>query len=207
MQHSRLKRTRALSALIVMLLLWGCASTPEPADLEVVDDTWTLRRDTLLQLQNWELDGRIGITVEHQAWQASLVWVQRGENFLLDVAGPLGQGRLMVSGGPNGVRAERHDGRVVNATDVESLLRSELGWTLPVEGLRYWVKGVPNPRESTQSIALDELGRLAELNQGGWRIRYPSYIESDDVDLPHKIRLDSGDVSVRMVVDQWAHGV
>jgi outer membrane lipoprotein LolB len=207
MQHSRLKRTRALSAFIVMLLLWGCASTPEPADLEVVDDTWTLRRDTLLQLQNWELDGRIGITVEHQAWQASLVWVQRGENFLLDVAGPLGQGRLMVSGGPNGVRAERHDGRVVNATDVESLLRSELGWTLPVEGLRYWVKGVPNPRESTQSIALDELGRLAELNQGGWRIRYPSYIESDDVDLPHKIRLDSGDVSVRMVVDQWAHGV
>jgi len=207
MQHSRLKRTRALSAFIVMLLLWGCASTPEPADLEVVDDTWTLRRDTLLQLQNWELDGRIGITVEHQAWQASLVWVQRGENFLLDVAGPLGQGRLMVSGGPNGVRAERHDGRVVNATDVESLLRSELGWTLPVEGLRYWVKGVPNPRESTQSIALDELGRLAELNQSGWRIRYPSYIESDDVDLPHKIRLDSGDVSVRMVVDQWAHGV
>lgn len=207
MQHSRLKRTRPLSAFIVMLLLWGCASTPEPADLEVVDDTWTLRRDTLLQLQNWELDGRIGITVEHQAWQASLVWVQRGENFLLDVAGPLGQGRLMVSGGPNGVRAERHDGRVVNATDVESLLRSELGWTLPVEGLRYWVKGVPNPRESTQSIALDELGRLAELNQGGWRIRYPSYIESDDVDLPHKIRLDSGDVSVRMVVDQWAHGV
>ena len=207
MQHSRLKSTRALSAFIVMLLLWGCASTPEPADLEVVDDTWTLRRDTLLQLQNWELDGRIGITVEHQAWQASLVWVQRGENFLLDVAGPLGQGRLMVSGGPNGVRAERHDGRVVNATDVESLLRSELGWTLPVEGLRYWVKGVPNPRESTQSIALDELGRLAELNQSGWRIRYPSYIESDDVDLPHKIRLDSGDVSVRMVVDQWAHGV
>ncbi len=190
-----------------MLSLGGCASTPEPADLELIDNSWTLRRDALMQLQNWELDGRVGITVEHQAWQASLVWIQRGENFLLDVAGPLNQGRLMVSGGPNGVRAERHDGRVVNATDVEALLRSELGWTLPVAGLRYWVKGVPNPRESTESIALDELGRLAELNQGGWRIRYPSYIESEDVDLPHKIRLDSGDVSVRMVVDQWAHGV
>jgi outer membrane lipoprotein LolB len=204
---TRLKRVFAPPAWLALLLVAGCATTPDPATLEVIDDAWTLRRDALMQLQRWDLSGRISVTVAHQAWQANLIWTQRGQNFLLDVSGPLNQGRLVVAGGPHGVRAERHDGRVVTAPDVESLLSQELGWTLPMSGLRHWVKGVPEPNAPTQTLELDELGRLASLDQLGWQILYTSYLESTGVDLPRKIRLESGDISVRMVVDEWTESL
>jgi outer membrane lipoprotein LolB len=171
--------------------------------LDQSESGWDLRREALLELQDWELYGRVSVTLEEQGWHANLDWIQQGPRFQLDLSGPLRQGRLVITGGPDGVRAQGGDGQVAFAEDAETLIARQLGWTLPVLGLRYWVRGIPDPSQPVIEMSLDELGRLATLKQGGWTIRYPDYLEGDGLDLPHKIRLDSSKINVRMVVDQW----
>jgi outer membrane lipoprotein LolB len=145
----------------------------------------------------------VSVTLQEQGWHANLEWVQQGSTYELGLSGPLNQGRLEIAGGPRGVTARGSDGSIVSADDAETLLTEQMGWSLPVRGMRYWVLGVPDPSQPVVSMALDELGRLATLEQAGWVIRYPSYLEGEGLDLPHKIRLDSTRVNVRMVIDEW----
>jgi outer membrane lipoprotein LolB len=191
------------AAFALVVTLAACATRPVTVPLESSAGGWELRRDALAQRDNWGLLGRVSVTVEEQGWHANLEWLQQGSTYELGLSGPLNQGRLSIAGGPRGVTAHGSDGSVVAATDAESLLTEQLGWSLPVAGMRYWVLGIPDPSQPVVSMTLDELGRLATLEQSGWVIRYPSYIEGDGLDLPHKIRFDSTRVKVRMVIDEW----
>jgi outer membrane biogenesis lipoprotein LolB len=48
-----------------------------------------------------------------------------------------------------------------------------LGVRLPVNGLRYWVRGLPEPGSTPGQTDAD--GRLTRLEQNGWVIEYPAY--------------------------------
>jgi outer membrane lipoprotein LolB len=181
----------------------GCASVPETVPLESSTNAWQLRRLALIEVKNWRLKGRLSFSFEEQAWHANLVWVQRGDTYDLELSGPLGQGRVRIQGGPEGVRVTSSDGRILSGSTPEAVIWSEFGWVLPVRGLIYWVRGVPDPDQPTTSVTLDSLGRLQALTQVGWKVTYPEYREQDGLDLPRKIRIDGEGINVRVVADQW----
>lgn len=187
----------------VVLGLAGCGSKPVTVPLEASSDAWELRREALLELRDWRLIGRVAVSVDEEAWSANIDWLQRDDQYQMELHGPLGQGRVRIVGNRYSVQMTLGDGRELTAADPESLLQRELGWSLPVRGLSQWVKGVPYPGRAESSLLLDELGRLAELDQEGWHIRYSGYLETAGLDLPRKLRLDNQDVNVRMVVDAW----
>ncbi len=197
-------RVARLGVGIVLVILAGCTSTPATVvPLESSTNAWALRQQALLEVNKWRLEGRLSFNLDEQAWHANLVWVQRGERYDLDISGPLGQGRLRIEGGPDGVRITSSDGRVLSGRTPEGLIWSEFGWALPVRGLMYWVRGVPDPEQPTNSLTLDSLGRLQTLAQVGWQVAYPEYREQDGLDLPRKIRIRGNDIKLRFVADQW----
>lgn len=165
---------------------------------------WETRRDALLEIDGWQMSGRAAIQVEEDAWSANLDWQQRAADYVLELYGPLGQGRLRLEGGADGVTAKSGDGREVVAASPEALIYQELGWTMPVSGLRYWVRGVPAPQLPVEDLALDELGRLARLQQAGWQVQYSRYGDDEGVDMPRRMQLHNGEISVRVVIDRWA---
>ena len=71
-----------------------------------------------------------------------------------------------------------------------------------MEALRFWILGLPAPGMAFDP-AFDNRGRLADLQQADWRIRYQRYKAVDGVSLPGKIEALSGDVRLRIVVDHW----
>lgn len=178
------------AGLVLVVALTGCSglATREPARLPAADA--------------WTLEGRIALRLEEEGWHASVVWQQRPGSYRLRLQGPLGQGALELTGSAAGVILERADGRISQARDPDILLYQETGWQLPVSGLRYWVRGRPVPDIGARSRR-DDQGRLVELHQAGWDIRYTDFFATGA--LPRRIELVNGEVRVKLIIDQWQH--
>ena len=189
---------------LLVLVLSGCESLPlTETSAPVVDPqlAWSTNQTQLDGLEAWTLDGRISIRQEEEAWHASLRWQQIDSVYHINLFGPFGQGAAQLDGSPQSVILQ-HDGQRVQSDDAEQLLRQRLGLQVPVNGLRYWAIGLVAPgSEYTQK--LDSNGRLAVLQQNGWRVRYRSYEVVKGFMLPAKIFLDHDGLDVRLVIDQW----
>ena len=65
----------------------------------------------------------------------------------------------------------------------EALLREHIGWSFPLQGLRYWVLGVTTPGAAVEALEFDPQGRPAHFVQSGWRIVYRRYVGVHDFEL------------------------
>jgi len=52
-------------------------------------------------------------------------------------------------------------------------------------------------------VTLDAEGRLTELRQAGWQIKFLRYVEAIPVQLPDKIFLEHPQLHARLVIQQW----
>ncbi|MDX1653968.1 MAG: lipoprotein insertase outer membrane protein LolB [Candidatus Competibacteraceae bacterium] len=181
----------------VGLLLAGCTLPTRP----LAEGPWESRRMALAALEDWRLDGRIGVIQGEEGWHGSLQWVQQGGHYRIDLIGPLGQGRAQIRGDPDGVLLQTAEGSA-SAEDPGRLVEQALGVDIPVVGLRYWVRGLPAPGQ-VDDLQGDKQGRLTRLEQDGWVIEYPRYQSVDGLELPASIRARRDDVQVKLAVGQW----
>lgn len=195
---------RTLSLIVCTLVLASCAVPPlkPTAPVAPVQDSW-------------EFTGRISVSAAgaakgstgQQAWHGGIRWSQQGDSYDIQLNAPLGQGALRLSGDAQGVRMTTGDGAEEFAADPETLLQQRLNLSLPVSGLRYWVRARPDPH-AAQAEELDAGGRLLRLVQSGWEIDYKRYTETASGALPDKLFLRNvgAGVEVRLVVEQWGFG-
>jgi outer membrane lipoprotein LolB len=182
-------------AVAAVLWLGACARMPAP------ERAWTPPA-----ADDWTLDGRIAVQSGGEGWHASLRWVQTGAAFRIELSGPLGQGAVRLQGDADGVSLERADGLRDRAADAAELLERHTGWVLPVDGLRFWVRGLAVP-ERPARWAYDAAGRPLRLQQDGWDIRYAAYQEPPaDAGLPRRIELVRDGLQARLIIDRWAAG-
>lgn len=187
---------------LLAALLAGCASSPSLSPEAAA--AWTARQATLAQRTAWQADGRIGVVNGQDGWHASFQWAQQASAYRIDLIGPLGQGRVLIEGGDDEVSLQTQDGQRQTAPDPDTLLTQSLGVSLPISGLRYWIRGLPQPG-STPVLQTDAEGRLLRLEQNGWVIEYPAYAPSPllNLDLPERIVARRQDLGVKLVIEQW----
>lgn len=201
-------RRPILAGLAAAGLLAAChGAHVKPLNTDFSERNWAIRRSTLLAVQNFALQGRLsesGLT----GVRGELNWTQTGRHFDIHFYGPLGVGAASITGDPKSVQIKTKDG--IYLTDhPESLMQEKLGWSLPLESLRYWLLGLPTPmrgfeREPADTVLLDDAGRPQTIKQLGWKLDYGEYQTIGVIDLPRKIVLANGDKSFRIVVDQWS---
>jgi outer membrane lipoprotein LolB len=196
------KDTRTLFLIVAALLLVAACAT-SPSSQFVTNSPWPQRKATLNTLQDWQLSGRVSVTSEQDGWHATLNWVQQGSEYTIDLIGPLGQGRLRISRDGENVQLRTSDGRVFYATDADQLVEKTLGLRMPVNGLVYWVRGLPDPLQASV-LAGDSQGRLTQLEQNGWIIDYLRYAQQGQgIELPTRIRAHQDEWTVQMVIKKW----
>ena len=147
-----------------------------------------------------------GALVLRSAGEVSRVgmrWRQTRDAYLVRFTGPLGVGLFEVEGSEAGVEARFADGRRARAESPEALLDREVGWSVPLAGLRYWIVGAPALDGAVSTMELDGQGRLARLEQAGWTVVYERYGALDDLALPERIRFSSEAVEATVVVRRW----
>jgi outer membrane lipoprotein LolB len=153
----------------------------------------------LQHANSWQLDGRAAVAVGTQGWQASLNWRQSGAVAQLHLAGPLGVGALDLKVTPDGLSL---NGAQPSDT-VIAQLQDRLGFELPLDELRYWFLGVPDP-SAEFALARNAQDRARQLTQAGWTVDYDKYVPVNGDLLPTRVVLSrEGGARVRIAVDHW----
>lgn len=159
---------------------------------------WDRRLAELQHANVWQLDGRAAVAVGTQGWQASLNWRQSGVAVEVHLAGPLGVGALTLRETPEGLSL---NGAPPSAT-VIAQLQDRLGFELPLDDLRFWLLGVPDPGAAFEMTRNDQ-DRAQRLTQAGWTLNYDRYMPVSGDLLPARLVLSREGVRVRIAVDHW----
>ena len=125
----------------------------------------TNTQSELYDLKNWAFEGRIAITGKNDAWSANINWEHSLSEDLIKLSGPLGQGGAIIQLNSTGVTIDRGGGDVQSSTDVENFINQQVGLTVPVSSLRYWIIGLP---EKSQAVTKVDKG----FEQLGWQNQY-----------------------------------
>lgn len=196
-----------MNRILLLLLVAGMAGC---ADLALVsppgksaDAAWDARLKDLYRLQQWSIHGHLAVQAGGEGWSATLYWDQDNQDYTLRFIAPLGQGTYQLSGDEGKAKLLTADNKVYRATDAEHLLQDNLGWNVPLHGLKYWVRGVPEPGVMTDNLLLDDKGRMTDLQQSGWRISISRYSEFNGKELPSKLFMQNDRFQLRLVVLDW----
>jgi len=197
-----MRTTNFFLLVLVTATFTGCATTP-PIDISHKNASWDLRRDRLSKLTTWQASGRIAVRMDKEAWSATLQWQQQRQEYFLRLIAPLGQGTYEITGNKAGVFLRTAKNEVYKAETPESLMEGNFGWSVPVSGLIYWIRGLPEPGARTEQLLLDEQGRITDLSQSGWRVSFSAYNEAGGYELPGRIALQNNKLKVRLVIKHW----
>ena len=197
-----MKRVRTLCVLVLAGLLAACAATAPRGPSGASEPIWRARHGALAALQDWSFEGRIGVTIGEQGWHAALNWQQRRDGYDIRILNPLGQNIGWLQGGVAGVTLRTPDRKESRAADAEALMYAQFGWWVPVAGLRYWLRGLPDPEQPAETV-LDPSGRLTQLRQDGWEITFSRYAQVDALELPDLLTLSNEKIRVKLVIDGW----
>lgn len=173
---------RLLAAAALALLLAACAA---PGFLLPAKDL------------EFEIAGRIAVRYRDDAGTGNIAWRHgaRGDEMLL--TSPLGQGIARLVRAGEVITLTTQEGHEFQASDAESLTEQVLGFRLPLAGLADWVRAraAPGPVRTR----LDPAGRLAELEQSGWRVEYLEYAGAR----PSRLRLTYPGLELRLAISWW----
>ncbi len=188
----------------LLLTLSGCShfTSQEQLTGSGQADSWQAHKQQITPLDAWQINGKLGIRSERESGSAVLFWLQRQDYFDIRLSGPLGQGSTRLTGRQGAVSLEVANRGTFKASSAEELMQQQLGWSLPVENLLWWVRGLPAPH-SKSKLQLDSNSLLAKLEQDQWQIDYLSYRTENGLQLPERIKLSGAGLNITLVIKEW----
>ncbi len=160
------------------------------------------RASTLSKLESWTLEGRLAVSNEKDGGSGHFIWKKSEDFDQMDFHGALGRGAWRLQADADSAVLELSDGSLHRADTIEELVSRELGWEVPVQSLSWWVRGLAAPGDAGQSV-LDEQGRLSELQQREWRVKFDRYREVRSMQLPIKMTARQLNKTVKLVIREW----
>ena len=157
--------------------------------------------------ERWQLSGKIGLRGPQLAESAYINWRQCGNLFDIRISGPLGQTVARIDGSGEQLRVwfEGHD--PVQTNEPELLMQQQLGWSVPLRALRYWVRAEAAPGQTAALVGATH--QPDSLQQLGWQVNYLSYHQSNanqtaPTVLPAKVRMDDGHgLQATLIINEW----
>lgn len=187
---------------LLLLVATGCA-IQQPVSDAVLSSAWQENKLKLEQVHNWNLNGRIAISLEKDNRSASLSWRQNGQDYVIRIIGPFGRGTLELAGNREGVTMHDADNQLLQARDPETLLTHYLGWQVPLTGLNFWIRGLPDPGMAIKTLLLNEQAQISKLSQADWQINYGRYMQAGELSLPQKLVLQNQQLKVKVFIRLW----
>jgi outer membrane lipoprotein LolB len=192
----------AFAVLASALLLAGCAGPGPRRDPSAGDLALQAEREARLRgQQHWGLHGRLAVSGGGESGSGQLLWSQVGEDTVFEMRAPVSRQTWRLVASPGTVRLDGLEGGPRHGDDAETLLRSELGWSLPLASMASWVRGMRGAGPAR--VLFDGDGLPLTIEQGGWRIEYRAWDRSTDPALPSRVFASRGDQRVRLAVTGW----
>ncbi|MDO8844570.1 MAG: lipoprotein insertase outer membrane protein LolB [Methylicorpusculum sp.] len=153
-------------------------------------------RSALEKLNYWDFEGRIAVILKDDSWSGSMSWAQSGEQGVIKISGPLGQGGVEIKI-KEGYLSINDGENVIDYSDQdEASLVNELGFYVPIRSLVYWVRGLADPD-------IDYIETDQGFMQSGWQVLFKAMQRTEVGLMPHKVYLTNQAVRLKLIVDQW----
>lgn len=189
---------RVVVSMWLTALLSACATIKPQADIA----GWrSVAGVDPASTEHFRVAGRLAVSDGRDGGSAGFLWTQQGEAYTFELRQPVSQRTWRLTGDARGAVLEGGEDGPVRGTSAENLLQEVLGWHVPVDALRRWVRGLAD-RGVLESSERDAQGRLTRLEQAGWRVEYRDWL--DDGVWPTRVRADRPPYSVRLSIRDWA---
>ncbi len=188
----------------VAAALVGCTQSGRLADEERAQALWEARQQALLDLDTWDIHARSALKLESGVYNIDIRWRRQAENATILLEAPFGQGVFRIESDASGkFRLRLPDGGVFEDNSPEALLEGMMGWSLPISGLEYWIRGVPRPG-TDYTHRLDSKGRARSIKQDKWSIGYLDYFaRQGNLQLPRRVKLTGDNVTFKLIIERW----
>ncbi|MDD5578100.1 MAG: lipoprotein insertase outer membrane protein LolB [Methylobacter sp.] len=150
----------------------------------------------LYQLEQWSFEGRLALTGKNDSWSANILWEHTPNEEKIKLSGPLGQGTVIIKLSGDFVTVDQGDGKVQSSRQPGGFINQQLGMFVPVQSMRYWVVGLPEPSRSFEEIQ-------GGFKQAGWFNEYKQMQLADNEIMPRKITVMNDQVKLKLVIDHW----
>jgi len=202
--YTRAPRGAALGFVAAAVVaLAGCASV-KPQGPSTSNAATSVTAQTSRAYQ-----GRFAVQYNDQNGQqrnayGNFTWQETGDTVTLQLRNPLGQTLAIVTSSPASATLELPNRQPLTADNVSTLMQNALGFTLPVEGLRYWLQPSPAPtsRAKTEQDP-QQPSRLKQITQDGWTIDYLAYADAPATGVK-RLNLSRAEppLDIKLVLDQ-----
>jgi outer membrane lipoprotein LolB len=202
-----IKSTLALLSTCTILLS-GCSSIPTTPKQLVIEQDPQQRIAQLAQLKQWKVQGKIAFFENGERNSATLTWQvdEKSKTQQLNLTSYLGINVLQLDSNDNSHKIQV-DGNTYQGQDLEALIHSLTGFTLPAQALSFWLKGIPY--QESDHITYQEGTRLPQrltsyYNNQLWHVNYGNYRQVSGYNLPTKFSINKDDLSIKIAINKWS---
>lgn len=188
---------------VALCLLSGCAMQPALKPVRHPAATFKQVKAQFRHTHCWQMVGYMSVVRGQQVVNGNFTWQQRGQVYQIRLYGPLGIGEVKLSNHSGEVAYTAANGKQYRSNTAKQLMRAELGWSVPVAGLQYWIRGLPVFAVGLPTYRLNQYGTVATIDQQGWSIAYHDYRRLNGYPLPGDIRMHDGILQVNIRIDHF----
>lgn len=135
-------------------------------------------------LNQFSLQGKIGVKTPQQSGSAFFTWQQNQAQFDIELSGILGVGKTQINGQPGQVTLNSAKTGLITAESPEDLLERATGWRTPITHLIHWVQARPATLQA--QLQKDAQQRIQQIIEDGWTV---SLSYNDSATVPNKLIL------------------
>lgn len=191
-----------------MIVLSGCSSTSTNNSQALVQQSPEQRASELAQLQQWQVKGKIAFLAEKTRNSFSLTWQvnEIRQTQRLYLTSYLGINALQLDSIKNDHKI-KVDGETFQGHDLEKLITSITGLTLPAKALKNWLKALPY--HDTDKLIYQANTQLPQTlssyyNNQLWQVTYGNYQQVADYSLPTKISINKDNLFIKIAINDWS---
>ena len=192
--------------LLSLLLLNACTVVPvnetDQDKQATYLEAYKLRVETMDAIPDWSLSGRLSLDDGDQGGSGKLQWQIASGQSTIDFHGAMGRGAWHLESGPDYAVLKLADGNEYSAPAVDTLVKRQVGWPIPVTALQWWVRGVaaPGPVDGRE---FGDDGLLTRLNQFGWQIDFNRYSSGSGIAMPTRLDARQTNYRVKLAIGRW----
>jgi outer membrane lipoprotein LolB len=156
-----------------------------------------------------QLGGSASNLAIDKIYPVGFTWSRQKERFSMVIEALFGQGVTRIESNLSTEKDQQFkltlaDGNYSLGATPDELLVKLLDLSIPVTGLKSWIKGLPQPNVES-SYEIDGFGRLKSLRQNGWLVNYLDYFseEKQAQQLPKRLYLKHNNVRIKIVIERW----
>lgn len=190
------------------LVLSGCTTLPNKESPPLIEQTPEQRIAKLQQLQHWKIAGKIAFIEKTSRNSATLSWQidENQDTQKLNLTSFLGISVLQLDSSANN-HTIQVDGKTYRGNNLQALIYSITGLTLPTKALTFWLKGIPY--QNTDNISYQEITKLpktlsSHYNNELWQVSYADYQQINGYILATKFSIKKDDLLIKIAINEWS---